>query len=605
MGTRSAISIIVALMAVAGIAIAALLMAMNSSDGGADPTVSEQPAIPQATPLASVATAQQIFANQLYWGVTDPNDSFPEPRGDEFGESDLFLNVATGDVFELVGGQWAFPSVGSLTGPSGPWGTGWYWGNGAPGPGNVVSRGQGFQTGDLYLDATTGEIYGYAADGWPEMPLGSLRSPAGAPGNRWYWGQGAPIERPPAPREGGFVPGDLYLDIGSGEVYEHEVDAWGTSPIFALIQHSAGGLSRWRLGLGHPDSALTGRDELALEDGDLYLDANSGRIYRFWNEMWLLLPAASGSGGTGGTQPAASGPDGNRWYWGMRAPGQDGPVPIGAEFQSGDLFLNVANGNVHQFDGSQWDSVPLGSLQGPSGSDGSDGSDGGRGPAGPSGAAQGPPGVPGQPGPQGPAGVRGPTGVEGLPGEQGPVGAMGPRGEPGAPGPQGLRGEQGLVGSRGEQGSPGEQGPVGLRGQQGSSGNQGLLGLRGQQGSSGNQGAEGPIGPRGDPGDKGATGDQGPAGGAVGPQGPQGPPGERGEAGRIGRPGKTGLQGDSGVQGSQWYFGSSNPTDNPPGTRGSGFNVGDMYFDITGCGIYAYESAGWGASPIVTLSGCS
>ena len=114
MGTRSAISIIVALMAVAGIAIAALLMAMNSSDGGADPTVSEQPAIPQATPLASVATAQQIFANQLYWGVTDPNDSFPEPRGDEFGESDLFLNVATGDVFELVGGQWAFPSVGSL-----------------------------------------------------------------------------------------------------------------------------------------------------------------------------------------------------------------------------------------------------------------------------------------------------------------------------------------------------------------------------------------------------------------------------------------------------------------------------------------------------------
>ncbi len=160
------------------------------------------------------------------------------------------------------------------------------------------------------------------------------------------------------------MPGDLYLDIGSGEVYEHEGDAWGTSPIFALIQHSAAGLSRWRLGLGHPDSALTGRDELALEDGDLYLDANSGRIYRFWNEMWLLLPAASGSGGTGGTQPAASGPDGNRWYWGMRAPGQDGPVPIGAEFQSGDLFLNVANGNVHQFDGSQWDSVPLGSLQG-------------------------------------------------------------------------------------------------------------------------------------------------------------------------------------------------------------------------------------------------
>ena len=140
MGTRSAISIIVALMAVAGIAIAALLMAMNSSDGGADPTVSEQPAIPQATPLPSVATAQQIFANQLYWGVTDPNDSFPEPRGDEFGESDLFLNVATGDVLGLVGGQWAFPPVGSLTGPSGPWGTGWYWSNGAPGPGNVVSR---------------------------------------------------------------------------------------------------------------------------------------------------------------------------------------------------------------------------------------------------------------------------------------------------------------------------------------------------------------------------------------------------------------------------------------------------------------------------------
>ncbi len=59
MGTRSAISIIVALMAVAGIAIAALLMAMNSSDGSADPTVSEQPAISQGTSLPSVATAQR------------------------------------------------------------------------------------------------------------------------------------------------------------------------------------------------------------------------------------------------------------------------------------------------------------------------------------------------------------------------------------------------------------------------------------------------------------------------------------------------------------------------------------------------------------------
>ena len=66
MRKRSAISIIVALTVVAGIAIAALLMAMNSSDGGADPTVSEQPGTPQGT---------------------DPDDSFPEPRTDEFGES--------------------------------------------------------------------------------------------------------------------------------------------------------------------------------------------------------------------------------------------------------------------------------------------------------------------------------------------------------------------------------------------------------------------------------------------------------------------------------------------------------------------------------------
>ena len=85
----------------------------------------------------------------------------------------------------------------------------------------------------------------------------------------------------------------------------------------------------------------------------------------------------------------------------------------------------------------------------------------------------------------------------------------------------------------------------------------------------------------------------------MGPQGPSGPQGDRGEAGSTGLPGKTGARGN------KWYYGGGDPTTNPPTVRNGGFNVGDMYFNITGCGIYAYESAAWGASPIVTLSGCS
>ena len=124
---------------------------------------------------------------------------------------------------------------------------------------------------------------------------------------------------------------------------------------------------------------------------------------------------------------------------------------------------------------------------------------------------------------------------DGLGGLAGPPGEVGPQGPRGDVGPQG---DQGLIGLTGPQGEVGPQGPQGDVGPQG---DQGLIGLTGLQGEVGPQGTQGDVGPQGDQGLIGLTGFQG----EVGPQGTQG------DVGPQGLIGLTGPQGDTGLNGAQ------------------------------------------------------
>ena len=704
MGRLGTILLAVGVLAALGFGVVGLILALRNDGSPTIPPATELTGEPVSSVPQRTVTVVEQFATQWYWGTGGPNDDPPMPRGNQFGEGDLFLDISTGDVHQFADGSWVFPAIGSLAGGRGVLGAGWYWGETTPRAAGLFPRGEGFESGDLYLNTRTGNVFEFVDDDWGVDPIGSLRAPSGIAGNRWYWGGGAPHETPPVARDEGFSVGDLYLNAGTGGVYEFAEAGWGDSPILTLIAPTDFRGNRWHWNLGDPRDVLPGALAVGVSERDLYMNTQNGAVYQFISGDWQLLSNLSiAVSGETVTREILHGGNGTQWYWGAGGPTHFAPDPHGEDIQDGDLYLDMTNGNVHVYAQDRWDANPLGSIMGPAGSDGSDGGGGSggtgpqgppgdrgpigdkgprgdQGPEGPQGAPGGPQGLQGErgepgdkglagdkgsPGDRGPVGLQGARGLQGdrgLPGDKGMVGDKGATGDQGLIGLQGAQGTQGLPGARGQPGDKGQVGDQGLRGDrgliglQGAQGTQGLPGARGQPGDKGQvgdqglrgdqgliglqgaQGTQGLPGARGQPGDKGqvggqgATGDPGPGGGAkgdpgpqgpIGPQGtpgqmglpgktgpqgdagPQGPTGPQGIAGRIGRPGKTGLQGDAGPPGNQWYHGAGDPTTNPPSARGSGFHVGDLYLDTTGCAIYDYLADAWNTTAILTFAACS
>ncbi|WP_449355322.1 immunoglobulin-like domain-containing protein [Virgibacillus natechei] len=73
------------------------------------------------------------------------------------------------------------------------------------------------ETGDLYLDTSSNDVYMKDEDGWEKV--GNLSGDNGIPGATWTVGEGAPDTN-----EGNN--GDLYLDKDTGDVYLKTVEGW-------------------------------------------------------------------------------------------------------------------------------------------------------------------------------------------------------------------------------------------------------------------------------------------------------------------------------------------------------------------------------------------
>ena len=159
--------------------------------------------------------------------------------------------------------------------------------------------------------------------------------------------------------------------------------------------------------------------------------------------------------------------------------------------------------------------------------------------------------------------------------QTGPTGAQGDAGAQGATGPTGPTGPAGPTGAQGDAGAQGATGPTGPTGAQGAAGPTGPTGPTGAQGATGPTGAQGAAGPTGAQGAAGAQGDAG-AQGATGPTGPtgaQGASGSSGGAGAQGAEGSTGAQGatgGSGPGGNQGAQGATGSTGAQGATGGSG-----------------------------------
>ena len=222
----------------------------------------------------------------------------------------------------------------------------------------------------------------------------------------------------------------------------------------------------------------------------------------------------------------AAGKDGASIHSGSGTPktnvGNNGDTYVNAT--NGDIYKKEAGvwqlaGNIKGAQGSKGDKGDTG-AQGPKGDTGDTGTQGPKGDKGDTGA-QGPKGDKGDTGTQGLKGDKGDTGTQGPKGDKGDTGATGRSIHTGSTRPDSAQGQNGDIfvnvltgdlyrkdngtwklignvkGSKGDKGDTGTQGPKGDKGD---------TGAQGPKGDKGDTGAQGPKGDKGDKGDTGING---------------------------------------------------------------------------------------------------
>ena len=176
-----------------------------------------------------------------------------------------------------------------------------------------------------------------------------LQGPGGLDGTRWYTGSAGPEVDVTA-----SVPGDLYLNTATGDIFRFDGSAWIL--IMNVIGISGSDGATWLSGNGAPAAT-------AGSDGDLYLDVDSGDVFRRSAGAWAILLNIEGQSGTAG----ANGVDGATWITGAGAPA----AGLGID---GDLYLDISTGDVFQKSAGSWGAIA--NITGPIGATGSAGTNG-------------------------------------------------------------------------------------------------------------------------------------------------------------------------------------------------------------------------------------
>ena len=180
-------------------------------------------------------------------------DDVPTPQDANVG--DLYFNYQSYDVYAYQnnpGTGLTWNRVTSVRGPAGP--TGPQGAQGEQGPagprgsrwftyagGHAANDWTGvtLQSGDMFMDTTTSQIYSYNGSVWTlQGALTGIQGAAGAdgaagtPGNQWYQGSGTPAASPPTPR-GSLRNGDFYFDTNAFGIWHYNGSAW--SQIASLV----------------------------------------------------------------------------------------------------------------------------------------------------------------------------------------------------------------------------------------------------------------------------------------------------------------------------------------------------------------------------------
>lgn len=267
------------------------------------------------------------------------------PTNQSAVDGDWYLDSTAKSVYTRVGGTWGH--VVDLEGPKGDdgeagrAGSQWLSGEGAPGSGTG-------DDGDWYLDTTTSRAFQKQEGRWVfRVDLRGVAGPAGLDGDKgdagddgldgatWYSGEGVPDAD--AGKDG-----DLYLDRATSDVYQRDAGTWA---VLTNIKGQKGdpGEDGEDGGAGTAGVGWTAGDGAPAKDapeGSLYLDTDSGDVYRHTGGSWGT-PVANLTG------PAAPGGGGTSWLSGTGA-------PAAGTGSDGSWYLDRSTGAVHQKSGGAW-----------------------------------------------------------------------------------------------------------------------------------------------------------------------------------------------------------------------------------------------------------
>ena len=276
-------------------------------------------------------------------------------------DNDFYLDTSNGNVYKRVSGMYMLQT--DLTGATGDPGTVWRSSSGVPS--NAVGR-----DGDYHLNTANGDVYTrvsgeYFMSGNIKGPQGiqGLQGPQGPEGPEGPQGVPGTVPAigftPPTPEQG--TDGSYYIDAASHDLYMKFNGTW----VFLYNTVGPQGLPGATIlnGTGAP---TTNSSSSVGVNGDYYLDTDTGDLYLKSNGTYTLVVHLKGTQGDPGLPGVAplngSGAPSN-------STGDDGDYYLDTD--SGDLYLKVSGAyslklNIKGPQGEQ-------GLQGPQGPQGPQG----------------------------------------------------------------------------------------------------------------------------------------------------------------------------------------------------------------------------------------
>ena len=501
-------------------------------------------------------------------------------------DGDVYLNFTTGDLYYKDNGAWS--PVGNIKGAKGDTGAAGQKGNdGRDGKdGNTVTTSgldpvasQG-KDGDTHINTVTGDLFTKSNGQWTKT--GAIKGPKGDKGDTGPAGGGSGSGSGQAGKDGKSITitstttdaqGNTIITFSDGtSVTIRKGDKGDKGDTGVAGKDGATGAKGAD---GHSITSGPGAPNNANgKDGDLYVDINTGDLYKKDNGTWKPNGTIKGAkGDKGDTGPAGpAGKDGSG-----KAINSGNGQPNNSQGKDGDVYYDKGTGQLYYKDNGVWKPIDIKGQKGDTGQAGRDGVNGANGKDGKSILS-------GTGTPSNTTGIDGDLYLDSTTGDlyfkdggtwkpNGNLkGSKGDKGDTGATGPQGPKGQDGIHAltitktetdgngntiitfSDGSKvtipkGSKGDKGDTGAAGKDGSGK---LINGNGQPNNS--QGKDGDLYydkgtgqlyykdngvwvPLNLKGQKGDTGAQGPKG-DTGASGPQGPKGDTGVAGKDGS-GKT------------------------------------------------------------------